>query len=332
MLEKNPDLRPQSAAELAAELGALQSAGAATGPTVVLDAKHVEQPKSTAAERKRESRPHWPIALIVGVVIALAGMAAFWGSQTAQRGTTAQPTARPTGSAIVIEQDPTPSEAAVPAAPLIHEPAALLAGAQPGGPESFSIGGVSHKQNNGTLWFFGEVRNDGSAARESIELRVNLLDAAGKEIASKVGYASMSYLKPGEISPFSVLFSKDDAPPLFASYKIEVRSTKADFKPGYTYRDLSILPSPQVRQDEYGFITISGRVHNDGEQAAKFVQVYAVFYDQQGSVVGLASTFAEEANDAPLDAGGDARFEVQGIIFSGTPSRYRLFAEGSQAG
>ena len=27
----------------------------------------------------------------------------------------------------------------------------------------------------------------------------------------------------------------------------------------------------------------------------------------------------------------DARFEVQGVIFSGRPARYRLFAEGSQA-
>ncbi len=128
-----------------------------------------------------------------------------------------------------------------------------------------------------------------------------------------------------------MLFSKDDAPPLFAAYKIEVRSTKADFKLGYTYRDLSIQPSPQLRQDQYGFIEISGRVRNNGDQAAKFVQIYAVFYDQQGDVVGLANTFAEEANDAPLAAGAEARFEVQGIVFSGTPARYRLFAEGSKA-
>ncbi|MDQ2996295.1 MAG: protein kinase [Chloroflexota bacterium] len=335
MLEKNPDLRPQSAAELAAELRVLQSAGAAIGPTVALTAQPAMQPETTAAARKNESRPrpHWPIALIVGVVIALAGIAAFRASQTAQRGDAPPPTARPTRSAIVIEQDPTPSAATeLPAAPLIQENAALLTDAQGIGPESFSVGGISYKQNDDTLWFFGEVRNDGSAARESIELRVNLLDAAGKEIASTVGYASMSYLQPGETSPFSVLFTKDEAPPPFATYKIEVRSTKADFKLGYTYRDLSILPSPQARQDAYGFIKISGRVRNDGGQAAKFVQIYAVFYDQQGNVVGLANTFAEEANDAPLAAGSDARFEVQGIIFSGTPSRYRLFAEGSRAG
>ena len=120
-------------------------------------------------------------------------------------------------------------------------------------------------------------------------------------------------------------------PPSFDQYKIEVRSSKADFKPGYTYRDLSVLPSPQARQDQYGFIKISGRVRNDGEQPAKFVQIYAVFYDQQGMVVGLANSFAETANDAPLAAGADARFELQGVIFSGVPARYRLFVEGSKA-
>jgi hypothetical protein len=333
LLEKNPDLRPQSAAELASELRAIQSAGAAIGPTVALAAQRAAEPAAAAVEYKPEARgrPNWPIALIVGVLIALAGMAAFWGSQNGQRGNGPQPTARPTRAAIVIEQDPTASGATVlPEAPLVQENAALLTGAQTSGPEPFSIGGISAKQNDGSLWFFGEVRNDGDAARESIEIRVNLLDKAGKEVASKVGYASRSYLNPGEISPFSVLFSKDDAPP-FDHYTIEVRSSKADFQPNYTYRDLSFLPDVQDKHDQYGFIKISGRVHNDGEQPAKFVQIYAVFYDQKGSVVGLASSYAESANDAPLVAGADARFELQGVIFSGVPTRYRLFAEGSKA-
>jgi hypothetical protein len=241
-------------------------------------------------------------------------------------------TARPTRAAGIVERDPTPAgENDQPAAQLVQEDQPLLTEAEAAGPEQFSIGGVSFRQKDDTLWFFGELRNDGSAARESIQLRVNLLDAGGQEIASKVGYASMSYLKPGEISPFSVLFSKDDQPKPFARYKIEIRSSKADFQLGYTYRDLSVLPSLQARQDQYGFIKISGQVRNDGDQPAKFVQVYAVFYDQQGNVVGLASGYAEETNDAPLAAGSQARFELQGVVFSGTPSRYRLFAEGSQA-
>ncbi|MEO7911761.1 MAG: protein kinase [Roseiflexaceae bacterium] len=339
MLEKNPDKRPQSATELAAELRVLQSTGAAIGPTVALAAQHTtNQAVTTPADELKgwsRQRPHWPIALIVGVVIIIAGMAAFWGSQAAQRGNDPQPTALPTRSAIVIEQDPTPGDATeateLPAAPLILVTEPLLTSAQKIGPESFSIDGVSSKQNDDTLWFFGEVRNDGNVARESIEVRVNLLDAQNHEIASTLGYASMSYLQPGEISPFSVLFTKDDQVTPFAQYQVEVRSTKADFKLGYTYRDLSVVPNPQAHQDQYGFIKISGRVRNDGDQASKFVQIYAVFYDQQGNVVGLANTFAEQANDAPLAAGGEARFEVQGIIFSGTPARYRLFVEGSRA-
>jgi serine/threonine-protein kinase len=347
LLEKNPDLRLQSAAELAAELRALQSAGAAIGPTVALAnlpptamgqlsgsatlAPSVSTPLVTDSKRPRRI---W--LLLVGalflLVLAFSAIVLFTTPSTT--GETAQPTvvARSTRPALVIEQDPTPAGATTPpAATLVQEDAPLLMGAQQIGPESFSIGGVSTRQNDDTLWFFGELRNDGSAARESIEVRVNLLDAAGKEIASKTGFASMSYLKPGEIAPFSVLFSADDAPPSFARYAIEVRSRKADFELGYSYRQLSILPGAQVKQDQYGFFKISGRVRNDGEQPAKFVQVFAVYYDEQGSVVGLSSGYAETANDAPLAAGAEARFELQGIIFSGVPARYRLFAEGSKA-
>jgi hypothetical protein len=336
MLEKNPDMRPQSAAELAAELRALQSAGAAIGPTVALTAQHVGQPAAAKAESNSSSR--LPIVLTAVVAIAVVAGAVLWASRPGPLGNHPQPsplsdpTARPTRAVIAIEQDPTPASATKPtAAPLIQENTPLLTDPQKTGPESFSIGGVSHKQNDDTLWFFGEVRNDGSAARESIELRINLLDAAGHEIASKTGYASMSYLKPGEISPFSVLFTKDDAPPPFERYQIEVRSKKADFQSGYTYRDLSVVPSPQARPDQYGFIKISGRVRNSGGQAAKFVQIFAVFYDQQGIVVGIADSYAETANDAPLAADADARFELQGVVFSGVPARYRLFVEGSHA-
>jgi hypothetical protein len=125
--------------------------------------------------------------------------------------------------------------------------------------------------------------------------------------------------------------TKDDRAAPFARYTLEVRASKADFKPGYTYRDLSVQPGPQARQDQYGFYKISGRVRNDGDQAARFVQIFAVFYDESGQVVGLTSGYAETANDEPLAAGADARFEVQGIVFSGRPARYRLFAEGSRA-
>ncbi|HEU5101970.1 MAG TPA: protein kinase [Roseiflexaceae bacterium] len=340
MLEKNPNMRPRSAAEVVAALQAIQSAGAATGPTVMLahglPATVQAQPSgnptvaNNAGTAGNNSERHRPWPLIGGAALLLVLICA--GLLLAARSATITPglptaQARPTRAAGVIEQDPT--EAPAIALARVDEP--LLADAERSGPEPFSIGGISYKRDNDSIWFFGEVRNDGEQARESVELRVNLLDAAGNEVASKTGYASMSYLKPGEISPFSVLFTKHDLPSGFENYAVEIRSSRANFRPGYTYRELSIVPDPQARQDEYGFFKISGRVRNDGEQAAQFVQIFAVFYDAAGQVVGLTNTFAETANDAPLDPGADARFELQGIIFSGTPARYRLFVEGSKA-
>ena len=80
LLAKNPDMRPQSAAELAAELRALQSTGAAIGPTMALSSQYVGQMVSTSAESNPvvRERAHLPIALIIGVMIVIAGMAAFW--------------------------------------------------------------------------------------------------------------------------------------------------------------------------------------------------------------------------------------------------------------
>ena len=128
-----------------------------------------------------------------------------------------------------------------------------------------------------------------------------------------------------------MLFTKDDGAAPFARTRSRCAASKADFQLGYTYRDLSVLPSPQARQDQYGFIKISGRVRNDGEQPAKFVQVYAVFYDQRGQVVGLSSGYAETANDEPLAAGADARFELQGVIFSGSAGALPAVRGGQQA-
>jgi eukaryotic-like serine/threonine-protein kinase len=355
MLSKSPAGRPQSAAEVAAALRDIQAGGAATGATIALpnqlaptiatrpSAGTLALDRAAPADKTPAQAPRRrsPIllagaiaAIIVAVLAAVVLATRPSGTSTAGGATSevARPTAaaRPTQSAAAVETDPT----AEPDTPTELEPESqpLLTNAKQAGPEQFSVGGLSYKQAKDSIWFFGEVRNDGKEERETIKIRINLFGANGKEVASKVGFASRSYLKPGEISPFSVLFSDADLPPPFADYQVEVSSSKATFQPGYTYRDLSIAAGPQVKRDQYGFIKVSGRVRNSGEKPAKFVQVFAVFYDRDGNVVGIGNSYAEVANDAPLDAGADARFELQGIVFSAPPARYHLFVEGSAPG
>jgi hypothetical protein len=235
--------------------------------------------------------------------------------------------ARPT----TVERDPPATSVPVSAAPLELVADAPLASPVAVGPEQFTVGGVSVRKDTDTVWFFGEVRNDAAEARESIQVRVVLRDASGKEVGSKSSSAELGYLKPGEIAPFSVLFTKDDAAPAFASYDLEVRSRKADFQLGYTYRSLSFAELNPARRDSLNFVKINGRVQNSGAQPAKFIQIYAVFYDEDGRVVGLNSTFAESDGDAPLAAGAVARFELSAVIFSASPVKYRLIVEGANA-
>jgi hypothetical protein len=220
--------------------------------------------------------------------------------------------------------------------PSLAGPFEQVAGAELGqvvssGPESFSVGNLSYGRVNTAIWFFGDVRNDGGEAREAVEVRINLLDQAGQEIASNTGFAQMGYLKSAEVSPFLVLFTAIEAPQEVASFTIEVRSRKADFELEYTKRDLSIDGDLKVTTGQFGELKISGWVRNDSAEPIRFPQVFAVFYDAAGMVVGVDDSFAETTGDEQvLPPGEGARFEISWQIFNGEPATYRLFAEGSR--
>jgi serine/threonine-protein kinase len=350
MLAKDPAQRPQSAAEVAAALRAIRAGPAATGPTIALKrmvaAPTVGFPPTAAVDqvsqptepptRSLERRHLVMLGLIVfGVFAVIVFSGLFLNSPGASR--TIEPTSpavdvRPTSPATTGQPIPT-SESGRPLQEVDLERAAepRLDRVVSSGPEPFSVGNLSIGVIGEALWVFGEVRNDGQESREGVVVRINLLDAAGKELDSQTGVTHMSYLAPGEISSFSVLFSGRIAPPKYASYAVEVRSSKAGFQPGYTIRDLSIGDELRVGKDSFNFLKLSGRVRNTGAAAARYVHVYAVFYDAAGAVVGVADTFAETGEDKTIAPGAEARFEVQALIFTGQPARYRLFAQGSRA-
>jgi hypothetical protein len=347
MLSKDPAWRPQSMDQVVAALRSILSGDdAAIGATIPIEtAATLTAPTGLGSVTLPFPR-RWlvPLLLAVPAAAAVCGLLLLLPLLSRRAQPTAEPTARPAIPIAAPSAQPATSTAGeadaapLPTGPGEAEPTPApptrvdqpLAKLEQSGPEPFSAGGITYRKDR-TLWFFGEVRNDGDEAREAIQVRVNLLDMNGKEIASKAGFASMSYLKPGEVSPFSVLFDEGETPAEFAEYRIEVSSSKGDFQIGYAYRDLSVTGEPQSRRDEYGFVEIKGRVRNGGQAPAKFVQIFAVFYDDAGNVVGIANTFAETSNDAPLAPGAEARFEIEGVVFSGPATRYRLFAEGSNA-
>ena len=198
------------------------------------------------------------------------------------------------------------------------------------GPELFTVGNMSYGYIGDSLWFFGEVRNDGEAPRKSVEVRISLLNENGQELASDTGFTSMSYLNPGEISPFQVLFSEEilpETPP--TSYVMEVRSDEADFELGYTIRDITIVDEPRELR-EHSQIILRGNVYNETEGPTQFVNIKAIFYDTDGAVVGIGDTYAEtDTPDDILPPGENGVFDMRSIIFTGVPTSYRLLVEGS---
>lgn len=338
MLSKDPAWRPQRMAEVASALRAIAAGTAATGPTVqarpATNPTLAAQPGPTAARGLVLGLAAGGVVLVLAIVAAVLVVLPLRRSATNSTPIVIATVALP--RATVAEFDPPatarPSAAPRPSptpVPLAEVPAALLNAAQAVGPEPFSIGGVSVRKDTDTVWFFGEVRNDAKEARESVEVRVILRDNAKQEVGSKRGFVDQHYLKPGEVAPFSILFTKDDRTPPFTTYDFEVISKPADFQLGYSYRELT-LSDVRAQRTDLGFIEVQGRVQNSGEQPTKFVQVSAIFYDAQGQVVGTSSGFAQTPNDDPLAAGATARFEISAVVFSAPPTRYRLFVEGSQ--
>jgi hypothetical protein len=349
MLAKDPGARPQSAAEVAGTLRAFRAGPVATGPTIALTLPVAAGPTAgmpptaaiepaTVAARPRSAfvlaSGLTALLLIAGAIVFALARLSMSGSdvvvaptapQLAARATPtgdgrATPTARPAGGEKLAEVD------LAPVAEARLDKVAFQ------GPEPFSVGNLSVGMVGQALWIFGEVRNDGPESREAVQVRMNLLDGAGKELASQEGFAHLSYLKPGEISSFSVLFSGENPPPpAYASYTIEVRSRKADFQPGYTIRDLRIGDQLRVGKDTLGFLMLRGSVRNSGAAPARYVHIFVVFYDAAGAVVGVADSFAETEEDKIVAAGAEAPFEVQALIFTGKPASYRMFAQGSSA-
>lgn len=329
MLAKDPNQRPQSCAELTRDMRALIERPAATGPTVAVDMSGV--PKLAAdAVTHRPTSARIGVRLLVGAgvigVLLIALVVALAMRPADQRPSVSIPTiVLPGGSG---------AEATVPAltpVPISLLDAPQLTDPQPAGAgqERFSVGGVTHHDDEDAIWFFGEVRNDGTEPRASVEVRVLLLDEAGRELLSDTGYAAREYLVGGEVSPFTVLFTDDDGPlPAFASYRIEVRSRAADNELRTTVRDL-VVSGPSFGVTQYSAsVGVIGAISNQASVPSQFSETIVVFYDAEGMVVGIGSAYADAGDSKIIAPGGAAPFEVNFVVLSGKPVSAYLFAEG----
>lgn len=150
-------------------------------------------------------------------------------------------------------------------------------------------------------WFFGIATNTGKVALSKPEVLVVYKDEDGKELGSKHGFGAYD-LAPGESCPVTILDT--DAPP-YASVEFELNLRANTTVPGA--QGVSIAEK-QVKVTKSGVIEISGKVKNEGDKAARFVQIFLSLYNADNILVDARSTFAKSDS---LVAGGEARFFMQ---------------------
>lgn len=178
-----------------------------------------------------------------------------------------------------------------------------------------------------TTWFNGTITNQGNAPREQVKITIVLRDKDGKELDHEDGYVGLGFLAPGQKAGWTVLFSRNL--PAYDHFDIEVRSSPEGFQTGYAYRELKIDEGHELFNDGL-FSNIRGTVTNTGEARAKFVQIYVTAYDEEGNVLYVGSSFAEDDLIIP---GGTSRFEVPLLIVEekvGKIVSYDVFVEGAK--
>ncbi len=174
----------------------------------------------------------------------------------------------------------------------------------------------------GTLYFIGIIKNSGNVDLEFTEAIATLRDDSGTLVGSASSFSTLDIIRPGEISPFKILFL--NTPANWTKYEIVVQGQEASFLS--SYRDFEIVSS-QGKTADFGVYTIVGEVKNIGNKDAEFVEIIAIMYDANGKIIGTESTFAK------LDkvvAGSTSPFEVLVLsIADGAIDHYDLIVEGT---
>jgi hypothetical protein len=175
-----------------------------------------------------------------------------------------------------------------------------------------------------SFYALGFVTNTSPFIIDQPKVIAVLLDARGQEVGTDFGYGERDVLGPGERTPIKILISD---PPEHASIRYEVVVSKASYIPAQV-AGLRIEPKPAQRgkwgKDNW---EIEGKVHNEGQQPAKFVSIEIQALDAEGKLVGVGNTYADAEVLAP---GAMARYSTQ-ITVTGEPDRFDFVVESRVA-
>lgn len=176
------------------------------------------------------------------------------------------------------------------------------------------------KEAGGALWIYGFVTNTSPFLTGKVEVIAVLNDADGKELGTKSGYSNRDVLAPDATSPVVILL-KDT--PYFASITWEIDVDAANYVA--TMASGLRLEAGAPSKGQFGGWEVEGKVFNEGDQPAQFVNIEVQGWSEDGRLIGISQTFAKSKL---LKPGESSRFKLASLRFDQEPARFEMHVEG----
>jgi hypothetical protein len=165
------------------------------------------------------------------------------------------------------------------------------------------ISSSSYVDSIGSLHVVGELQNTSPEPREFVEIVATLRDPSGNILDSSFTYSDVEVLRPGEKSPFDVIFSNEQQVQKTQRYEISsITSEISQEKPANLK-----LNYGDSYYDSIGYAHVVGEVTNNGPGVSKFTQVSGTFFDDQNKIVATEFTYTDPAD---LQPGQSAPFDM----------------------
>ena len=258
------------------------------------------------------------LSLAVAVTAAVLG-ASLSGSTTAGGGAASGSGAPPTVQASQGEPQQSQSDSSGQSG---SRPASTPSGAAPAygadlpDPSTDTSQGVAvqnvgfSRDDYGTLKFYGEVLNEGEDDLVAPQVTIKLYNDEDEIVGQTSALGPLpTVIRPDQRGLWDATLSGDDAPEDWSRTEIEVIEDEAlaeTYSQMY-YPDLEASNAQLNPADPYSTPTVTAEVSNTGDQAAETVLASAGIYDEDGTLVDVASLTS--SGSTAVRAGESSLFE-----------------------
>ncbi len=179
------------------------------------------------------------------------------------------------------------------------------------------------KDESDYWYFYGLVRNDTSSTISDLQIEIKLLDNAGTAIYSYTTYTMLSYLTPGETSPFSD----------FTTEAFTNGATVQATVVGSSTTDTIDRASLEVRgislwADDNNDVYLAGEVFNGNPEPVELNAVTATLMDSSGKLVTAAAAYTSLRYIEPNSSSPFVMMFDAPIGQAGTLTNYILYLDG----